>query len=97
MHGTNDARRADYLREYQLYISESGSGVPAVVFESGLGEDLATWSNVQPQVALFARTMAYDGAGLGESNPSPHPKTVPEMAFELTLFASHQSFSIHMS
>ena len=29
------------LGGYQLYISESGSGVPAVVFESGLGEDLA--------------------------------------------------------
>jgi len=71
------------LGGYRLYISESGSGVPAVVFESGLGEDATTWSNVQPQVALFARTLAYDRAGLGKSDPSPHHKTVPEMAFEL--------------
>lgn len=71
------------LGGYQLYISESGSGAPAVVFESGLGEDVATWSNVQPQVALFTRTLAYDRAGLGKSGPSPHPKTVSEMAFEL--------------
>jgi len=71
------------LGGYHLYISESGSDAPAVVFESGLGEDVATWSNVQPQVALFARTLAYDRAGLGKSDPSPHPKTVPEMAFEL--------------
>jgi pimeloyl-ACP methyl ester carboxylesterase len=54
-----------------------------VVFESGLGEDVATWSDVQPQVAPFARTLAYDRAGLGKSDPSPHPKTVQEMASEL--------------
>lgn len=68
---------------YQLHISEAGSGTPAVVFESGLGEDVATWSDVQPQVAHFARTIAYDRAGLGKSDPSPHPKTVLEMAAEL--------------
>ena len=56
-----------------------------MVFESGLGEDVATWSNVQPEVALFARTLAYDRAGLGKSDPSHHPKTVPEMAFNYTL------------
>src|ERR1700686_4290114 len=66
------------LGGYRLYISESGSGAPAVVFESGLGEDVATWSNVQPQVALFARTLAYDRAVLGKSDPSPPPKTIPE-------------------
>jgi pimeloyl-ACP methyl ester carboxylesterase len=71
------------LGGYQLYISESGSGASAVIFESGLGEDVATWSNVQPQVAAFAHTLAYDRAGLGKSDPSPHPKTVQEMASEL--------------
>ena len=48
-----------------------------------LGEDLATWANVQPHVAPFARTFAYDRPGLGKSDPSPHPRTVQQMAAEL--------------
>jgi alpha-beta hydrolase superfamily lysophospholipase len=71
------------LGGYRVHISESGSGAPAVIFEAGLGEDLATWTNVQPQVARFARTIAYDRPGLGKSDPSPHPKTVQQMAAEL--------------
>jgi len=71
------------LGGYRVHISESGSGPLAVIFEAGLGEDLATWADVQPQVARFARTIAYDRPGLGKSDPSPHPRTVQQMAAEL--------------
>lgn len=71
------------LGGYRVHISESGSGAPAVIFEAGLGEDLATWTNVQPQVARFVRTIAYDRPGLGKSDPSPHRRTVQQMAAEL--------------
>ena len=71
------------LGGHRLYISESGSGTPTVVFESGLGEDTATWSDVQPQVARFAHTITYDRAGLGKSDPSSRPTTVHLMSSEL--------------
>jgi len=68
---------------YQLRYVQAGSGKPVVVFESGLGEDLSTWNAVQPQVAGFTGTFGYDRAGLGKSDPSPHPRTVEQMATEL--------------
>jgi pimeloyl-ACP methyl ester carboxylesterase len=71
------------LGGYKLHTVESGSGTAAVVFVAGLGEDVHTWSNVQPRVAMFARTLAYDRPGLGLSDPSPRPRTVQEMAAEL--------------
>jgi pimeloyl-ACP methyl ester carboxylesterase len=71
------------LGGYRLHTSESGVGTRAVVFESGLGEDVATWNDVAPQVARFARAFAYDRPGLGKSDPSPRPRTVQQMAAEL--------------
>jgi len=70
------------LAECKIHISESGSG-PSVVFEAGLGEDLTTWREVQPEVATFAHTFAYDRPGLGKSDPSSHTRTLEVMASEL--------------
>ena len=67
----------------RLHIAESGSGHPVVVFESGMGEPLGTWSNVQPAIARFARTVSYDRAGLGQSDPSPRPRTMEALATDL--------------
>jgi pimeloyl-ACP methyl ester carboxylesterase len=64
------------LGGYKVFTSESGVGTPVVVFESGLGEDTATWQKVEPQVSKLTRTFAYDRAGLGKSDPSPNPKSV---------------------
>jgi pimeloyl-ACP methyl ester carboxylesterase len=75
-------RKVD-IGECRLHILESGSGSPVVVFESGLGEELATWGDVQPAVARFARTVSYDRAGLGQSDPSPRPRTLVAMAADL--------------
>lgn len=73
------------LGGYRIHVSESGSAAPTVVFESGLGEDVATWNDVAPQVARFAKTFVYDRPGLGKSDPSPHPRTIEQMAAELRL------------
>ena len=64
----------------RVHITESGAKAPAVVFESGMGEDVATWNDVQPQVSQFAHTFAYDRPGIGKSAPLPHTRTMPEMA-----------------
>ena len=48
---------------------QAREGQPAVVFVSGLGEGVEAWRLVQPQVAQLTRTVSYDRAGLGQSEP----------------------------
>jgi pimeloyl-ACP methyl ester carboxylesterase len=56
---------------YQLYIQCMGHGTPTVLFEAGLGEDVSTWNNVQPEVSQFTQTCAYDRANNGKSDQRP--------------------------
>jgi pimeloyl-ACP methyl ester carboxylesterase len=67
----------------RLHVSQAGSGAATVVFESGLGEAVETWNDVQPQVTRFARTVTYDRAGIGESDPSSRPTTTVSMVEDL--------------
>jgi pimeloyl-ACP methyl ester carboxylesterase len=74
---------------YRLHIHCTGSGSPTVVIESGWGDMSASWGWVQPEVAKTSRVCAYDRAGVGWSEPSPHPRTAREFAKELhTLLAN---------
>lgn len=57
--------------------------VPTVVFESGLGDGLGAWSGIFPDVAGFARVVAYDRAGYGQSQPGPEPRSFTQAATEL--------------
>ncbi|WP_162184822.1 alpha/beta fold hydrolase [Allokutzneria albata] len=41
-----------------------------MVFEAGLGANRGTWGLVQREVAARTRTLAYDRAGLGRSDPA---------------------------
>ncbi|HEY6555915.1 MAG TPA: alpha/beta hydrolase [Polyangiaceae bacterium] len=66
-----------------LHLICEGSGSPPVVLDSGLGNDAAAWSRVQPEVARFARVCSYDRAGLGASSPAPRPHSNTQMAREL--------------
>ena len=75
-------RRID-IGGYKLFTSESGAGKPVVVFESGLGEDISTWNDVQPEIARLTHTFSYDRAGLDKSDPSPHPRSVEQLVSEL--------------
>ena len=68
---------------FKLNVAQAGSKLPVIVFVSGLGEDLSTWHGVQPEVSRFARTLSYDRAGLGKSDPSPASKSVEHMTSEL--------------
>jgi pimeloyl-ACP methyl ester carboxylesterase len=69
---------------YRLHIDERGSGDGAtVVLEGGTWAPGLAWDAVQDEIAAFARVVAYDRAGLGWSDPSPHPRTAPVMADEL--------------
>ncbi len=76
------ADRSVVVGDVRIHISESGTG-PTVVFESGMGEDTSTWNDVCPEIAGFARTVAYDRPGLGQSEPTSLPRTVVQMAADL--------------
>jgi len=54
-----------------------------VLLEAGWGNDVNHWSLVQPAVAEVTRVCAYDRAGLGWSDPGPHPRTAWRVVQEL--------------
>jgi pimeloyl-ACP methyl ester carboxylesterase len=57
---------------YRLWIQIAGRGQPAVVFESGGGDDSSVWAAIEPAVRKFGvRTITYDRAGLGRSELKP--------------------------
>ena len=72
---------------HQLHVRLSGtakSGVPTVVFESGLGSaPIDTWSSVRSEVAAMARTVGYERAGSGASAPGPEPRSIKQLVAEL--------------
>lgn len=53
----------------KLFTETLGTSGPTVVFEAGLGNDIATWAKVAGPIAGFAQAFLYDRAGLGRSLP----------------------------
>ena len=68
-------------RSINLYCS--GSGSPAVIFESGGTVPGYSWVLVQPKVAAFSRACWYDRAGQGWSDPPPRPRTSASITNDL--------------
>lgn len=67
-----------------LHMRVEGSGPRTVVFESGLGDTLDVWSNVQRRVAAgCARTVSYDRAGYAGSDPPQTPRDAVNIVAEL--------------
>lgn len=77
------ALRSVPVGEQRLQVAELGTGAPTVVFISGLGEDLKTWRQVQPEVGRFVSTLSYDRAGLGGSAPAAGVRDLPALSDEL--------------
>jgi len=68
---------------YRMHLDCSGQGSPTVILDSGLSDSSLSWFKVQPQIAGFTRVCSYDRAGLGWSDPSPHPRESKIFAEEL--------------
>jgi pimeloyl-ACP methyl ester carboxylesterase len=71
---------------HKLNVKMAGTakpGVPAVIFESGLGSTLSTWGAVPSEIAAATRTVVYDRAGVGGSEPGPAPRSVKQIVVEL--------------
>lgn len=60
-----------------------GSGSPTVVFDAGFGDWSPSWAAVQPRIARWTRTCAYDRAGYAFSDPAVMPRTSARIADEL--------------
>jgi pimeloyl-ACP methyl ester carboxylesterase len=67
----------------RLSLYCTGSGSPAVVFDSGFEDWAPAWAVVQPRVAQWTRACSYDRAGSGFSDPGPMPRTSVRIADEL--------------
>ena len=67
----------------QLNMRVMGEGPVTVVLEAGLGDDLRIWEQVQPEVAQFAKVIAYDRAGLGYSSTHYGARTPAQVAEDL--------------
>jgi pimeloyl-ACP methyl ester carboxylesterase len=72
--------RAGYFHDNALILR---GPPPTIVFESNLGETLTGWAMVEPEVAPYAATFAYDRGGLGGSEKGPAPRDAKQIALEL--------------
>ena len=52
-----------------------GEGSPTVIFSPGGGASTLEWARVQHPISAKTRTVAYDNAGFGFSDPGPLPRT----------------------
>jgi pimeloyl-ACP methyl ester carboxylesterase len=68
---------------YRLFINCIGTGSPTVIMEAGWNDVGDTWHLVQPEIAELTRVCSYDRAGLGNSEPGPEPRTMPQVVAEL--------------
>ena len=66
-----------------LHALAMGAGRPVVILEAGISNSCLNWRLVQPQLAAFATTFAYDRVGLGWSAPADRPGSLHELAANL--------------
>ena len=87
-HGSAQDPQMVEVDGHQMHVLTIGlenaeSGSPVVVFEAGFGGGLGTWGSVVHDVADFAPVVAYDRAGLRESEPDGQLPTSPHVAENL--------------
>lgn len=70
-------------RRMRAVLGGSAPG-PLVVFEAGMGAPAGSWIAVQRSVSARARTLSYDRAGYGGSDPDEHERTLARMVDDLT-------------
>jgi pimeloyl-ACP methyl ester carboxylesterase len=68
---------------FKMHIDCAGTGTPAVILDSGMGDGYISWRKVQPQIAPFTRVCSYDRAGHGYSESNSQPCTAKVFAEEL--------------
>lgn len=69
--------------KYSLSVRDWGNGVPTVIIEGGLNQPKHKYFLLSLFTSNITRTIAYDHAGVGDSNLSPNPRTLPYYVKEL--------------
>ncbi|MDS0136065.1 MULTISPECIES: alpha/beta fold hydrolase [unclassified Amycolatopsis] len=64
-------------------VTAGGGDGPPVVFEAGMSAPAASWVHTQREVSAHTRTLAYDRAGYGGSDPDPRDRTLERLADDL--------------
>jgi pimeloyl-ACP methyl ester carboxylesterase len=67
----------------KLNLNCSGSGLPSVILDSGLGMSSLGWIKIQPEIAKYARVCSFDRAGYGWSEVGTEPRNSVQIAKEL--------------
>ena len=59
----------------RLWMQVAGDGAPAIVFDGDGAADSSVWATIEAEVRrrVGVRTVVYDRAGLGHSDPAPLP------------------------
>jgi pimeloyl-ACP methyl ester carboxylesterase len=70
-------------RRRRLNLQIMGDAGPTVVLAAGFPGVSLDWARVQPYAARFARTVSFDTAGLGFSDPGPMPRTADAIVDDL--------------
>ena len=68
---------------YKLHLHCQGTGSPAVILESGLGDWSSHWASVQRLLKADTQVCSYDRAGYGWSDPGPRPRDSSRIVAEL--------------
>jgi len=78
-----NGRHIEIGNHRRLYVRQSGTGSPAVIFEAGIAASSLNWFHIQEQVSRFAAAVSYDRCGLGWSGPCRTLRTPRNVALEL--------------
>lgn len=68
---------------HRLHLNCVGSGTPAVILESGLGETGDYWGWISAAIARDTKVCVYDRAGRGWSDPASAPQDGVDLARDL--------------
>jgi pimeloyl-ACP methyl ester carboxylesterase len=68
---------------YRLQARLKGTGNPVVVIETGFTGGIPLYWQLQNRIAEHTRTLVYERAGLGRSDPGPQPRTAEQIARDL--------------
>ena len=69
-------------RRIRTVVAGDGPG-PLVVFEAGMSAPAGSWVHTQREIAAHARTLSYDRAGYGGSDPDPAERTLDRIVDDL--------------
>ncbi|MDP3788552.1 MAG: alpha/beta hydrolase [Candidatus Chromulinivorax sp.] len=73
-----------HMIDSQFQASKNYDAImPTVILDSGIGSTTFDWLLVYPEIAKFARVIAYDRAGYGWSDASPLQRTSANIVAEL--------------